>query len=187
MVETNDFKKGMKILVDGQPFNIVEFEHVKPGKGNQFTRVRLKNLLTGQIVDRTFKSGEKFPLADVVQKEMSFLYKDDSQYYFMDKETFDQVSLDEEKVGSNKFYLTENLEVYVLFFNGIAVSVEVPKAVHLKVVHTEPGFKGDTVTGATKPATLETGLIVKVPLHINIGDILRIDTQTGEYVGRVND
>jgi elongation factor P len=186
MFDTADFRKGLKILVDGQPYVILDFQHVKPGKGNQFSRTKLKNLLTGQLIERTFKSGEKFGVPDVVNREMSFLYKDDSGYTFMDKENFEQVLMDENAVGDTKYYLVENLEVVVLFYNDRPISVDVPKAVNLRVVQTDPGFKGDTVTGASKPATLETGLVVKVPLHINEGDLLRIDTQTGEYVSRVN-
>lgn len=187
MYETADFKKGLKIMVEGQPYAIIDFQHVKPGKGNQFSRTKLRNLLTGQMLERTFKSGEKFEVPDVVNREMSFLYQDAEQFVFMDKESFDQVLMDQAKVGEARYYLTENMEVVVLFYNGLPVSVDVPKAVHLKVTQTDPGFKGDTVTGATKPATLETGLVVKVPLHINEGDVLRIDTTTGEYVSRVNE
>lgn len=187
MYDTSDFKKGLKIMVEGQPFTIIDFQHVKPGKGNQFSRTKLMNLLTGQILERTFKSGEKFAIPDVVNREMAFLYRDNNQYVFMDKENYEQVTMDENRVGEAKNFLTENLEVVVLFYNGLPVSVDVPKAVNLRVIQTDPGFKGDTVTGATKPATLETGLVVKVPLHINEGDLLRIDTTTGEYVSRVNE
>jgi elongation factor P len=186
MFDTADFKKGLKILVEGQPYTIIDFQHVKPGKGNQFSRTKLKNLLTGQQLERTFKSGEKFEVPDVMNREMSFLYKDDSGYTFMDKENFEQVLMDENTVGDSKYYLIENLEVVILFYNERPIYVDVPKAVNLRVVQTDPGVKGDTVTGGSKPATLETGLVVKVPLHINEGDLLRIDTQTGEYVSRVN-
>lgn len=186
MLETADFKKGLKLLVDGQPYVIIDFQHVKPGKGNQFSRTKMRNLLTGQQIERTFKSGEKFGIPDVVNREMNFLYKDDSGYTFMDNENFEQITMDENAVGESKFYLVENLSVVILFYNDRPVSVDVPKAVNLKVTQTDPGIRGDTVTGGTKPATLETGLVVKVPLHINEGDLLRIDTQTGEYVSRVN-
>jgi len=186
MLDTADFKKGLKLLVDGQPYVIIDFQHVKPGKGNQFSRTKMRNLLTGQQIERTFKSGEKFGIPDVVNREMNFLYKDDSGYTFMDNENFEQVTMDENAVGESKFYLVENLPVVILFYNDRAVSVDVPKAVNLRVIQTDPGLKGDTVTGGSKPATLETGLVVKVPLHINEGDLLRIDTQTGEYVSRVN-
>jgi len=186
MLETADFKKGLKILVDGQPYTVIDFQHVKPGKGNQFSRTKLRNLLTGQQLERTFKSGEKFGVPDVMNREMNFLYKDESGYTFMDKENYEQILMDEHTVGEGKFYLVENLAVVILFYNDRPVSVDVPKAVNLRVAQTDPGMKGDTVTGGSKPATLETGLVVKVPLHINEGDILRVDTQTGDYVSRVN-
>jgi elongation factor P len=186
MYENADFKKGLKIMVEGSPYVILDFQHVKPGKGNQFTRTKMRNLLTGQQLERTFKSGERFEVPDVANREMTFLYKDDNGYAFMDKESFEQITVTENEIGDAKNYLTENLEVVVLFYNERPVSVDVPKAVQLKVAQTDPGMRGDTVTGATKPATLETGLVVKVPLHINEGDILRIDTSTGEYVARVN-
>ncbi|MEI7974286.1 MAG: elongation factor P [Bdellovibrio sp.] len=186
MHETGDFRKGLKLMVEGQPYSIIDFQHVKPGKGNQFSRTKLRNLLTGQLLERTFKSGERFEVPDVANKDMTFLYKDDSGYAFMDKESFEQITITENEIGEAKNYLTENLEVVVLFYNERPVSVDVPKAVNLKVVVTDPGFKGNTVTGASKPATLETGLVVTVPLHINEGDLLRVDTTTGEYVERVS-
>lgn len=186
MYETGDFKKGLKVLVDGQPYTIIDFQHVKPGKGNQFSRTKLRNLLTGQQLERTFKSGERFGIPDVANREMSFLYKDESGFTFMDKENYEQITMNEQTVGEAKFYLTENLEVVILFYNERPVLVDVPKAVNLRVAQTDPGMKGDTVTGATKPATLETGLVVKVPLHINEGELLRVDTTTGDYVSRVN-
>lgn len=173
-------------MVEGSPYVIVDFQHVKPGKGNQFTRTKMRNLLTGQNLERTFKSGEKFEVPDVLNKEMSFLYKDESGYTFMDKESYEQVNMMENEVGDAKYYLTENMEVVVLFYNDRPVLVDVPKAVNLKVAQTDPGMKGDTVSGATKPATLETGLVVKVPLHINEGDLLRVDTFSGDYVERVS-
>ncbi len=186
MYENSDFKKGLKVMCEGNPYVILDFQHVKPGKGNQFTRTKMRNLLTGQLLERTFKSGERFEVPDVVNREMSFLYKDESGYTFMDKENYEQIIMMENEVGENRNYLAENLNVMVLFYNERPVSCEVPKAVNLKVAKTDPGFKGDTVSGSTKPATLETGLVVKVPLHINEGDVLRIDTSTGDYVERVN-
>lgn len=186
MYETGDFKKGLRILVDGQPYSVIDFQHVKPGKGNQFSRTKLRNLLTGQQLERTFKSGERFGIPDVMNREMNYLYKDDNGYTFMDKENYEQITMSESGIGDSKNFLIENLEVVVLFYNEKPVSVDVPKAVNLKVVQTDPGMRGDTVTGATKPATMETGLVVKVPLHINEGDVLRVDTTTGDYVSRVN-
>ena len=186
MYETSDFKKGLKLLIEGQPWAIVDFQHVKPGKGNQFSRTKLRNLLTGQNLERTFKSGEKFEVPNVETKEMAYLYKDDGGYNFMDQSNYEQLCINETEIGDAKNYLTENLMVTILFFNEKAVGVEVPKAVNLKVAYTEPGIKGDRVTGATKPATLETGLVVNVPLHINEGDLLRVDTSSAAYVERVN-
>ena len=172
-------------MVEGSPYQVLDFQHVKPGKGNQFTRTKLRNLLTGQQLERTFKSGERFEVPDVLNKEMTFLYRDDNGYNFMDKESFEQICVMENEIGDAKNYLVENLEVVILFYNERPVSCDVPKAVNLKVAKTDPGMRGDTVTGATKPATLETGLVVKVPLHINEGDLLRVDTLSGDYVSRV--
>jgi elongation factor P len=186
MYETSDFKKGLKILIEGQPFTIVDFQHVKPGKGNQFTRTKLKNLLSGSNLERTFKSGEKFEVPDIVYKEMNFLYKDESGFNFMDQTSYEQMALNSDVVGENSNYLIENLQVQVCIFNDRAVGIEVPKSVHLKVASTEPGFKGNTVSGTTKPAKLETGHIVQVPLHINEGDVLKINTTDGAYVERVS-
>lgn len=185
MYENADFKKGLKIMVEGQPYSILDFQHVKPGKGNQFTRTKMKNLLTGQNLERTFKSGERFEVPNVVNREMSFLYRDDNGWNFMDQENFEQITMTENEIGEAQYYVTENLACVILFYNERPVSVDVPKAVNLKVAKTDPGMRGDTVTGATKPATMETGLEVKVPLHINEGDVLRIDTDSGAYVSRV--
>jgi elongation factor P len=186
MLETADFKKGLKLLLDdNQPYQVVDFQHVKPGKGNQFTRCKIRNLLTGQLYEKTYKSGEKFGVPNVEHKEMTFLYKDDNGFNFMDQVSFEQLCMHDIAEASD--YLTENMTVNILIFNEKAISVEVPKAVHLKVVKTDPGVRGNTVSGGgTKPATLQTGLTVTVPLHINEGDTLRIDTSTGDYVERVN-
>ncbi len=186
MYETADFKKGLKIMVEGKPYVIVDFQHVKPGKGNQFSRTKLRNMLTGQNLEVTFKSGEKFEVPNVENKEMTYLYKDDSGYNFMSQETFEQIAMNDEELGESKYYLAENLKVVILFYNEKAVAVDVPKAVNLTVAKSDPGIKGDRVSGATKPATMESGLVVNVPLHINEGDVLRIDTSTGAYVERVN-
>lgn len=187
MYENADFKKGLKIMVDGAPYVIVDFQHVKPGKGNQFTRTKMRNLLTGQNLERTFKSGEKFEVPNVQNVEMNYLYKDDNGYNFMNQENYEQICMTDQDIGEAKLYLTENLKVTILLYNERPVLVEVPKAVHLKVAKTEPGVKGDRVTGAVKPATMESGLVVNVPLHINEGELLRIDTAEGAYVGRVNE
>lgn len=186
MYQLSDFKKGLKFLYEGQPYALVDFQHVKPGKGNQFTRCKARNLLTGQNREWTFKQGEKFEVPDISTQEMQFLYKDDSGFNFMNQKNYEQVTLNEDDVGESKNFLIDNMETVVVFFNGKAIGVDVPNAVNLKVVKTDPNFKGNTVTGATKPATLETGYIVHVPMHINEGDVLRIDTRTGDYVERVN-
>lgn len=186
MIETSDFRKGLHLLIDGSPYTIVDFQHVKPGKGNQFTRTKLRNLVTGQNLERTIKSGEKFPSPDIIFKDMNFLYKDDNGFNFMDPEDYYQVSLSPDVVGDGKNFLVESLKVKVCFFNDRAVGLDFPTSVNLRVVSTEPGFKGNTVTGTYKPATLETGHIVQVPLHTNEGDTLKIDTRTGEYVERVS-
>lgn len=186
MYDTSDFKKGLRILIEKDPFVIIDFQHVKPGKGNQFTRTKMRNLLTGQNREVTFKSGEKFEVPNIEMKEMSFLYKDDNGYNFMDQTNFEQILMMPNEVGESANYLTENLQVVVMIFNDKPVGVEVPKAVNLRVAQTDPGVKGDRVTGGTKPATLETGLVVQVPLHISEGDLLRVDTSTGDYVERVN-
>lgn len=187
MYECSDFRKGLRIMVEGSPYQIIDFQHVKPGKGNQFTRTKMRNLLTSQLLERTFKSGERFEVPNVENKEMNFLYRDENGFNFMDQSSYEQLYMSETDVGEAANFLTENLQVVILFYNERPVSVDVPKAVNLKVAKTEPGVKGDRVTGATKPATLETGLVVNVPLHINEGDLLRIDTESGDYVSRVNE
>lgn len=186
MYSTSDFKKGLKILIDGQPFSVVDFQHVKPGKGNQFTRTKLKNMITGSNLEKTYKSGEKFEVPDVMTRDCTFLYKEDSGFVFMDKENYEQYIMSPDAVGDSGNFLTENLEVTILFFNSRAIGVDVPNSVFLKVAQTDPGVKGDRVTGATKPATLETGFVVNVPLHIAEGDTLKIDSRTGEYIERAN-
>lgn len=186
MYETSDFKKGLKIMVEGKPYTVVDFQHVKPGKGNQFTRTKLRNLLTSQNLEVTFKSGEKFEVPNVENKEMNYLYKDDNGFSFMNNETYEQITMTEDDLGESRFFLTEGLKCVILFYNEKAVACDVPRAVNLTVAKTDPGIKGDRVTGATKPATMETGLVVSVPLHINEGDVLRIDTDSSEYVERVN-
>jgi elongation factor P len=186
MYDLSDFKKGMKLLYEGQPYSVTDFQHVKPGKGNQFTRCKLRNLVTGQNREFTFKQGEKFDVPDIVTVEMSFLYKDDNGYNFMNQTNFEQVTLNDDDVGDAKNYLIENTECVIMNFNGRPIAVDVPNSVTLKVVKTDPNFKGNTVTGAQKPATLETGYIVHVPMHISEGDMLKVDTRTGEYVERVN-
>jgi elongation factor P len=186
MYDLSDFRKGLQIMVEGEPYAVVDFQHVKPGKGNQFTRTKLRNLLNGSNLERTFKSGEKFGVPDIVYKDMNFLYKDESGFNFMDQTSYEQVALDKDLLGDASNYLTENLPVKMCFYNDRAVGIDLPKSVNLKVTQTDPGFKGNTVTGTYKPATLETGYVVQVPLHINEGDVLKINTTDGAYVERVN-
>jgi elongation factor P len=186
MYDLSEFKKGLKILIDGQPYSVIDFQHVKPGKGNQFTRTKLKHLITGSNLERTFKSGEKFAVPDVAFKDMAYLYKDENGFAFMDQSSYEQVSLNSELVGDAANYLIENLEVKVVFFNDRAVQVELPNSVVLKVTQTDPGFKGNTVNNTYKAATMETGYVAQVPLHIAEGDTLKINTEDGAYVERVN-
>jgi elongation factor P len=182
-VSTAEFRRGLKIEIDGNPYNIVEFQHVKPGKGGAFVRTKLKHLRLGTVVDRTFRSGEKFATVDYEQKPMQFLYRDD-KFNFMSLETYEQVALSPEEVGDAASYLKENMEVEVLYIAGSPSGVELPTFVELRVVRTDPGLRGDTASGGSKPATLETGAVVSVPLFINEGDLLRIDTRTGAYIER---
>jgi elongation factor P len=185
VIATSEFRNGLKIEIDGEPFVIVEFQHVKPGKGGAFVRTRLKSLRTGLVQDRTFRSGEKVARPDLQERQMQYLYHGEGQWHFMDTETYEQIFLTEEQLGEERYYLQENVTITVLFHRGQPIGVQVPNFVELEVVQTEPGVRGDTATGATKPARLETGLVVQVPLFINEGDRVRIDTRTGEYIERV--
>ncbi len=184
-VATNEFKKGMKVVYKGEPYVIVEFQHVKPGKGAAFVKTRLKNLLTGNVLDVNFRSGDRLELAEIEEREMQFLYSDADVFWFMDIESFEQVSVSREVLGDKAYYLKDDMIVRALKFKGEVVDIELPKFVDLKVEETEPGVKGDTVSGGSKPAKLETGLVVNVPLFVNEGDTIRVDTRTGEYVERV--
>jgi elongation factor P len=185
MYSTPDFRKGLKIEINGEPFSIVEFQHVKPGKGGAFVRTTLKSLITGNVIDKTFRSGEKVDKPDLEEKEMQYLYESDGEFHFMENATYEQLFLTAEQLGDARNYLQENVTVTVLFHNGKPLGVDVPIFVELKVASTEPGFKGDTAAGGTKPAVLETGMTVQVPLFINEGDVLKIDTRVGKYVERV--
>ncbi len=185
MYSTPDFRKGLKIEINGEPFIMTEFQHVKPGKGGAFVRTTLKSLITGNVIDKTFRSGEKVDKPDLEEKQMQFLYESDGEFHFMDVDTYEQLYLTEEHLGDARNYLQENVAVTVLFHNGKSIGVEVPIFVELEVTFTEPGIKGDTAAGATKPATLSTGMTVLVPLFINEGDVLKIDTRTGKYIERV--
>ncbi|MCX5872846.1 MAG: elongation factor P [Deltaproteobacteria bacterium] len=185
MYSTSDFRKGLKIEINGEPFTMVDFLHVKPGKGGAFVRTTLKSLITGNVIDRTFRSGEKLDKPDLEEKQMQFLYESDGEFHFMDSETYEQLFLTQENLGDTRNYLQENVNVTVLFHNGKPIGVEVPIFVELTVTSTEPGVRGDTAAGATKPATLDTGMTVQVPLFVNEGDVLKIDTRTGKYTERV--
>lgn len=182
---TNEFKGGLKVMLDGDPATIIENEFVKPGKGQAFSRVKLKNLKTGKTIERTFKSGDSIEAADVIETDMQYLYDDGQDWYFMDPETFEQINANDSAVREAKPWLKEQDICSVTLHDGVPILVLPPNHVELKVVETDPGLRGDTATGGTKPATLETGAVVKVPLFIEEGETLRCDTRTGEYLSRV--
>lgn len=184
MISSGDFRTGATIEIDNNVWQIVDFQHVKPGKGAAFVRTKMKNVRTGAVVERTFNPGEKFPKAHVDRREMQYLYENDGLYNFMDNETFEQSELTGEQLGDAVKYLKENMNIGIMFFQGTIMGVELPVAVELTVVETDPGIRGDTATGGTKPAKMESGCVVRVPLFINIGDVLKIDTRTGEYLER---
>ena len=185
MYQTTDFRKGLKIEIEGEPYLIVEFQHVNPGKGSAFVRTRLKNLETNQVVERTFKAGvETVDTPDLEEREMEFNYGDMEGFNFMEQSTFEMVHLSNDQVGDNKNYLQEGIKVFVLYFNGRPIAIELPNFVNLKVVSTDPGLKGDTASGGSKKAVMDTGLQVNVPLFIKEGEVLKIDTRTGEYMER---
>jgi elongation factor P len=185
MYDTSDIRKGLKMMVDGQPYTVVEFQFVKPGKGAAFTRTKIKNLLTGAVLERNFRSGEKFEPANVEIKSMQYLYKEADSFVFMDTSTYDQVSIPDTTIGDDSDFMPENIVVEVLFYEGRAVGVTLPNFIEQAIVETEPGFKGDTSTNTTKPAKISTGATVNVPLFIGVGDVVKIDTRTGEYLERV--
>ena len=184
MISAGDFRNGVTIELEGNIYQIIEFQHVKPGKGAAFVRTKLKNIVSGGVVEKTFRPTEKCPTAHIDRKDMQYLYSDGDLYYFMDMETYEQQPIDKSKLGSAFQFVKENMEVKVLSYKGNVFGVEPPNFVELEVTETDPGFKGDTATNATKPATLETGAEIKVPLFINQGDMIRIDTRTGEYMER---
>ena len=185
VIDTSEFRNGLKILIDGEPFEIVEFQHVKPGKGSAFVRTRIRNMISGRTLEPTFRSGDKVGRPDMEEKAMQYLYKEGEFYVFMDNKNYEQSHVDEKGLGEAKNFLKENMNAGVLFWNGRAISISLPNAVDLKVTKCDPGVRGDTVSGALKPATLETGYTLNVPLFINEGDILKIDTRTGAYLTRV--
>ena len=185
MISAGDFRNGMTLEIDGNVCQIIEFQHVKPGKGAAFVRTKIKNVISGGVVERTFRPTEKFPAARIDRVDMQYLYSDGDLFHFMNVETYDQIALNSETIGDALKFVKENDMCKICSYNGNVFSVEPPLFVELEVAHTEPGFKGDTATGATKPATLETGAVINVPLFVNIGDKLKIDTRTGEYLSRV--
>ena len=185
MISAGDFRNGITIEMDGNIYQIIEFQHVKPGKGAAFVRTKLKNIVNGGIVEKSFRPTEKFPQAHIDRKDMQYLYNDGALFYFMDNETYDQVAINEELIGDALKFVKENEMCKVCSHNGNVFSVEPPLFVELEITETEPGVKGDTATGATKPATVETGANVSVPLFVNQGDVIKIDTRTGEYLSRV--
>ena len=185
MISAGDFRNGMTVEIDGQIFQIVEFQHVKPGKGAAFVRTKLKNIVNGGVVEKSFRPTEKFEQARIDRKDMQYLYNDGDLWYFMDTENFEQVALNGETVGDALKFVKENEMVKVCGYKGNVFAIEPPLFVELEITETEPGFKGDTATGATKPATVETGANVNVPLFVELGDKIKIDTRTGEYLSRV--
>ena len=184
MISAGDFRNGITFDMDGNVVQVIEFQHVKPGKGAAFVRTKYKNVITGAVVERSFNPTDKYPTAYIERKDMQYLYSDGDLYYFMDMETYEQQPIDKSKLGPAFQFVKENMEVKVLSYKGNVFGVEPPNFVELEVTETDPGFKGDTATNATKPATLETGAEIKVPLFINQGDMIRIDTRTGEYMER---
>ncbi|MHB1646896.1 MAG: elongation factor P [Candidatus Acididesulfobacter diazotrophicus] len=186
MYSTTDFKKGLRIEFEKEPFEIIDFQHVKPGKGGAFVRTKLKNLINGRVIDRTLRAGEKVETPNIEEKNMQYLYAEGDEYVFMDNETYDQIKFSKETVGDNEGFLLENITVNVLYYNNKPINIDVPNFLDLKIASTEPGIKGDTVSGATKPAVLETKLVINVPLFINEGDVIKVDTRNKSYIERVS-
>ncbi len=187
LISTNQFKNGVKVMLDGDPCSILENEFVKPGKGQAFNRVKLRNLKTGRVLERTFRSGETLEEADAVDAELQYLYNDGEFWYFMSPVSYEQYSVSQAVVGEDSKWLKEQNLCIVTLWNGSAISVTPPANVVLKVVETDPGLRGDTATGGSKPATLETGAVIRVPLFVNVGDLLKVDTRSGDYLARVKD
>ena len=185
MISTNDFRRGTKIEYKGEPYEVIDFQHVKMGRGGAFVRTKMKGLKSGKIIEETFNAGDKLPKAPLEEKEMQYLYNQDNLYYFMDTETYEQVPLNEDQLSDAIRFLKENMTVSILYYKNEPMTVELPIFVELQVTETDPGFKGDTASGGSKPAKLETGATVKVPFHINEGDIIKVDTRTMEYIERV--
>jgi len=187
MYTASDLRKGLKIVINNEPYIIIDFQFSKPGKGQALYKCKLKNMITGVIIDKTYRSIDTFQPADLEERKMQFLYKQDDQYCFMDMETYEQIFLTEEQVGDAKNFLIDNLEVEVLFFEGRPIGIELPNFVDIKVVKSEPWVKGDSVSSNTKPVVLETGYVIRVPTFIEEGEKIRVDTRTGEYVTRIKE
>ena len=184
-ISTNDFRPGITVIIDGEIYMVLEAQHVKLGRGGAHVRTKLKHLLTGNVLERNFRAGEEFEQAIVERRPFQFLYRQGDEFVFMDVETYDQVTLSSEQVGEDALFLKEGTEVTLVFHEGEPLMVELPTAVELQVVETDPGVRGDTASGGSKPAKLETGAVIQVPLFINVGDIVRVDTRTGRYIERV--
>ncbi len=185
-VDTSQFKNGLRIELDGEPMTITYFQHVKPGKGGAFVRTKVKNLRTGRSFDKTFRAGEKVQEADVEDRRMQYLYQDGESLVFMDTSSYDQIPIQSEQVGDDRRFLKENTEIDVLFWNGKPINIELPAFIEVEITQCDPGLKGDTASNTTKPATIETGAVVQVPLFVKEGERIRVDTRTGAYVERVN-
>lgn len=186
-MDTSDFKNGLSIIVDNDIYTIVEFQHVKPGKGSAFVRSKLKNVRSGAVIEKTWRAGEKMDQAILERFPITFSYEQDGEYYFMDNDTYEMTPVAAEKIGDGVKYLKDGLEVTALSHQGELINVELPITIEAEITHTEPGFKGDTATGGNKPATIETGATITVPLFINIGDKVKVDTRTGNYLERVKE
>jgi len=184
-VSTTEFRNGLKIEIDGEPYVIVEFQHVKPGKGGAFVRTKMKSLKSGNVIDRTFRSGEKVDVPELEEKTMQYLYAADKDRVLMDTSSYEQISMSEKQLGDSVNYLKENMEIKVLYFKGQPINIDIPMFVELVISQTEPGVRGDTASGGSKPATLETGAVIKVPFYLNEGDIVKVDTRTGTFIERV--
>jgi elongation factor P len=184
VVSTNQFKNGMAIEIDGQPFTIVEFQHVKPGKGGAFVRTKVRNIATGAVLDKTFRAGEKFERMHTQSRKLQYLYSTDDEVVLMDNDTYEQVSVSPNMAGDTLKWVVENMEVEIMYLNGVPFEVQPPNFVELQIVTSDPGVRGDTAQGGTKPATLETGVTIQVPLFIEQGERVKVDTRSGEYLGR---
>ena len=184
-VSTTEFRNGLKIEIDGEPYIIVEFQHVKPGKGGAFVRTKMKSLKSGNVIDRTFRAGEKVEVPELEEKTMQYLYAADKERVLMDTSSYEQISMSEKQLGDSVNYLKENMEIKVLYFKGQPINIDIPMFVELKIARTDPGVRGDTASGGSKPATLETGAVVKVPFYLNEGDVIKVDTRSGIFIERV--